>query len=160
VPFPAFLEQAIESFLQHASAEGAELLFGLVGTSFYRDGLVFSLPGIAPFKVARECSGIHSTLVLFITSFVAGQLFLRSSWKRLVLVLCVIPLGIVRNGFRILTIGELCLHVSPRMMYSPIHTHGGPIFFALSLVPFLLLLYFLRKSDLQKVPPTVFRDEL
>jgi hypothetical protein len=33
------------------------------------------------------------------------------------------------------------------MIDSPIHHHGGPIFFALSLVPFFLLLFFMRKWD-------------
>jgi hypothetical protein len=31
------------------------------------------------------------------------------------------------------------------MIDSPIHHHGGPLFFILSLVPFLVLLYLLKK---------------
>src|SRR5262249_56535760 len=37
----------------------------------YTQGLVFDLPGFS-LEVAPECSGIHSTLVLFITSLLAG----------------------------------------------------------------------------------------
>mgnify|MGYP003908365983 CR=1 FL=1 len=37
----------------------------------FRDGLVFKLPGIE-MQVAQECSGIRSSLVLFITGLVAG----------------------------------------------------------------------------------------
>jgi hypothetical protein len=33
------------------------------------------------------------------------------------------------------------------MINSPIHRRGGPIFFALSLIPFFLLLVFLRKRE-------------
>jgi hypothetical protein len=33
------------------------------------------------------------------------------------------------------------------MIDSPIHHQGGPLFFALSLIPFFLLLLFLRKSE-------------
>ena len=33
------------------------------------------------------------------------------------------------------------------MIDSPIHHHGGPIFFALSLIPFFLFLIWLRKSE-------------
>jgi len=61
--------------------------------------------------------------------------------------LVVIPLGILRNGFRIFVIGQLCVHIGPQMLYSAIHRQGGPLFFALSLVPFFLLLIVLRKSD-------------
>jgi exosortase/archaeosortase family protein len=100
--------------------------------------------------VAPECSGIRSTLVLFITSLVAGQLFLRSRWKRALFALAVIPLGIFRNAFRIVTIGELCIHVDPGFIDSPIHHRGGPIFFVISMVPFILLLYYLRKAEIHE----------
>ncbi len=146
VPFPTFVRNGIEVFFQHTSADAAWALLSLSGTPFFREGLAFHLPGI-DFQVAEECSGIRSSLVLFITGLLAGYLFLRSPWKRAVLALVVIPLGIVRNGFRIFTIGMLCAHVSPEMIHSPIHHRGGPIFFLLSLIPFFLILFFLRKSE-------------
>jgi exosortase C (VPDSG-CTERM-specific) len=152
VPFPVIVRDAIESFLQHRSADAAELLFGLAGTPLLRHGVDFQLPGFS-LQVAPECSGIRSSLVLFITSLVAGQLFLRSPWKRALFALVVIPLGIFRNAFRIVTIGELCVHVDPGFIDSPIHHRGGPVFFAISLIPFLLLLYYLRKTDVRKQEP-------
>jgi exosortase/archaeosortase family protein len=63
------------------------------------------------------------------------------------LALFVIPLAILRNGFRIFVIGELCVHVSHDMINSWIHRKGGPVFFVLSLIPFFLLLAWLRKSE-------------
>jgi exosortase C (VPDSG-CTERM-specific) len=146
VPFPLAVVDVIEAVLQHASAFCANVMFNLSGMSILRDGLQFQLPGIH-LEVAPECSGIHSTLVLFISSLVAGHLFLRGAMDRSVLALVVIPLGILRNGFRIWTIGELCVHVSPTMIDSPIHRRGGPLFFALSLIPFVLLLLWLRRRS-------------
>ena len=146
IPLPVFIRDGIETALQHGSAVVAAWMFTLWGTPFLRDGMVFNLPGFS-LEVAPECSGIHSTWILFITSLVAGYLILRRPWKRAVLCLAVIPLALLRNGFRVFVIGELCVHVSPRMIDSPIHHHGGPLFFVLSLVPFFLLLYFLRKSE-------------
>lgn len=150
VPVPTFLLDGIVLFLQHTSALAAWIMYKMVGIPVLLSDLTFTLPAGIGLHVAPECSGIHSTLVLFITSVVAGYLFLRSPWKRSVLVLAVIPLAILRNGFRIFTIGELCVHIGPQMIDSPIHHRGGPIFFALSLVPFFLLLYFLRRSDFKK----------
>jgi exosortase C (VPDSG-CTERM-specific) len=146
IPFPGFVERSIEGFLQRGSAPPAYWLFKIVGTPLYREGLIFQLPGMT-LQIAPECSGIRSSLVLFITSLVAGYLFLKSPWKRAILSIAVIPLALVRNGFRVFTIGELCVHVGPHMIDSPIHHHGGPIFFALSLVPFSILTFCLVKSD-------------
>lgn len=147
-PFPAVVTDALEAFLQHRSADAAELLFGLVGTPLLRHDVAFQLPGFS-LQVAPECSGIRSTLVLFITSLVAGQLFLRTPWKRALFALLVVPLGIFRNAFRIVTIGELCVHLDPSYIDSPIHHRGGPVFFVISMVPFLLLLWYLRRTDMK-----------
>lgn len=146
IPWPTAVIDAVEIGLQYASAEAANLLLTLSGTPFVRDGQVFQLPGIT-LQVAQECSGVRSSYVLFITSVLAGHLLLRTGWRRWVLALAVIPLGIVRNGFRILVISMLCVHVSPDMIDSPIHHRGGPIFFVLSLIPFFFLLLWLRKSE-------------
>jgi exosortase C (VPDSG-CTERM-specific) len=145
-PLPVFLRSWIESSLQYGSAMAALGMFSLTGTPVFYYDLNFQLPDIT-IQVAPECSGIHSTVALLITSLVAGHLFLRSNWRRSIVVIAVIPLALLRNGFRIFTIGELCVHIGPEMIHSYIHKKGGPVFFVLSLVPFLLLLYYLIKSD-------------
>ncbi len=145
-PMPTALTKGIEVVLQHGSAEVAHLLFNLSGTPNFRTDLLFELPRIS-LMVAPECSGIHSSLALFITSLVAGKLFLRASWRRVLLAVIVLPLALLRNGFRILTIGLLCVHIGPHMINSVIHHQGGPIFFALSLVPFGALLWWLRRAE-------------
>jgi exosortase C (VPDSG-CTERM-specific) len=149
VPFPTSLEQHLETFFQVGSAAAAHLFFQISGTPVLQQGTAFQLPGFS-FEVAPECSGIHSSLVLFITSFVAGHLLLRNLWSKAFLVLFVVPLAIIRNGIRIFTIGQLCIHVGPDMIHSYIHRRGGPIFFAGSLIPFFLLLFFLMKIESNK----------
>jgi len=146
VPLPDSAVEWLETTYKLASADAAHLFFVLSGTPVSRDGTVFQLPGIV-FEVGQECSGIHSSLALFITSLIASYLFLKSPWRRTVLVALVIPLGIIRNGFRIWVIGLLCVHLGGQMIHSIIHTHGGPLFFALSLVPLVLLLEYLRRQE-------------
>jgi exosortase C (VPDSG-CTERM-specific) len=148
VPWPTSMLVGVETALQHASAATAEAFFTMAGTPVDRDGLTIQLPGLGfPLFVAPECSGIHSSLVLLITSLLAGHLFLHTGWKRWLLALAVVPLGIARNGFRIATIGELCVRVSPTMIHSWVHKRGGPLFFVLSLVPLFFLLVALQRSD-------------
>ncbi|HEX3716468.1 MAG TPA: exosortase/archaeosortase family protein [Verrucomicrobiae bacterium] len=150
VPMPTAFVAGIDAFFQITSAWTAQLIFSLVGTATLRHGLQIDLPGVPALLVGPECSGIHSTLVLFMTALVAGYLFLRWSWTRAIFVIAVVPLAILRNGFRIWVIGELCVHISPAMIDSPIHRKGGPLFFALALIPFFLLLAFLRRRDFNK----------
>ena len=74
-------------------------------------------------------------------------MFLQSPWRRGVLVAVIIPLGILRNAFRILVIELLCLHVNPEAIDWPVHHKGGPYFFALSLIPLFALLWWLRRGE-------------
>jgi exosortase C (VPDSG-CTERM-specific) len=148
VPMPHAMEDALEMASKSAAAEVANVLFHLSGTPFLRSGAVFQLPNIT-IEVAQECSGIRSSWVLFMTSILAANLFLKTSWRRFALVAFVIPLGILRNGFRILVIGLLCVNVGPQMIHSVIHRRGGPLFFILSLIPFLLVLWWLRRRDVR-----------
>ena len=146
IPLPDGLVELLENGSKMASAEVANAFFLLTNTPMVRDGLVFQLPGIV-IEVAQECSGIRSSWVLLITSSLASYMFLNSPWRRAILVLLVIPLGFLRNGFRILVIGLLCVHIGPDMINSVVHHRGGPIFFVLSLIPLFLLLWWLRKGD-------------
>jgi exosortase C (VPDSG-CTERM-specific) len=146
IPLPDAAVNWLETASMLASADAAALYFELAGTPLVRDDTVFALPGIV-LRVGQECSGIRSSWVLFITSLLASHLFLNTQWRRIVLVAFVIPLGILRNGFRILVIGLLCVHVGPHMIDSVIHHRGGPFFFALSLIPLFLLLWWLRRQE-------------
>jgi exosortase C (VPDSG-CTERM-specific) len=146
IPLPDAVVDWLEKASMLASADAAAMYFDLTGTAMVRHGTVFELPGIV-LQVTQECSGIHSSWVLFIASLLASHVFLRTRWRRVVLVAFVIPLGILRNGFRILVIGLLCVHVGPQMIDSPIHHRGGPLFFALSLAPLFLLVWWLRRRE-------------
>lgn len=146
VPLPDAAAYWLERALVVASADAAALLFRLTGTPFWQDGTFLGLPGIV-LHVARECSGIRSTWVLFITSLLASHILLQSQWRRAALLTLVVPLGIFRNAFRIVVVGLLCVHVGPHMIDSPIHRRGGPIFFALSLVPLFLATIWLQRQE-------------
>ena len=151
VPLPDAAVNWLEKASMLASADAASLYFNLTDTPVVRDGTVFELPGIV-LRVAQECSGIRSSWVLFIAGLLASHVFLKTRWRRIALVAFVIPLGILRNGFRIFVIGQLCIRIGPHMIDSPIHHHGGPLFFALSLVPLFLLLWWFRRQE-QRLHP-------
>jgi exosortase C (VPDSG-CTERM-specific) len=155
VPLPLGVQHGMERFFQLGSAETAYLLLTLFGMPVFRTGTHFQLPGFS-LEVAPQCSGIHSSIVLIITSLLAGYLFLKSPWKRGILAAVVIPLALFRNGVRIFTIAQLCVQIGPQMIESPIHRRGGPVFFVLSLIPLFLLLSYLKKREDRE--PTAAKD--
>ena len=81
VPLPDAVVDWLEKASMLASAEAAAVFFNIAGTAMVRHGTVFELPGIA-IQVAQECSGIHSSWVLFISSLLASHLFLRTRWRK------------------------------------------------------------------------------
>jgi len=158
VPVPSLVQTWLNTFFQFTSAEVSYQLVRSANIPIFRPHpLTFELPTIE-LHVAPSCSGIRSSLVLLITSTVAGKLFLQSKWKRWLLVFFIIPLAIVRNGFRIFTISYLCANVGPHMIDHWIHHKGGPFFFGLSLIPFFALLYWLWKKEPKVQPAAAVED--
>src|SRR5947207_1423231 len=115
VPIPdSLLNQAI-SLLQTGSAEVTDAAFQLLGVPVLRTGFIFLLPGVT-IEVSKECSGIRSSLALLIMSLLAGHLFLRSVRTKAVLILATLPLIVLKNGVRIVTLSLLSIYVDPRFL--------------------------------------------
>jgi len=146
VPIPEPALSKIIFLLQEGSADAAGWFFKLGGIPYYRRDFVFVLPGVA-IRVAEECSGIRSSLALLITTALAGHLFLKSTWKKLLLCAVVIPLAVLKNGLRIMTLSTLAIYVNPSFLYGNLHRRGGIVFFTIALVPIIILLGLLQKSE-------------
>ncbi len=93
--------------------------------------------------VARECSGIRSSMALLITGLLAAYLVIPSWWKRLLVVAVILPLAVFKNGVRIVAITLLAIYVDDGFMTGDLHSRGGVLFFIFSLAllfPFILVL--------------------
>lgn len=147
IPLPMSLLNPLVTSLQHASAEAADVILGLSGVSYYRNGLVFEFSNVT-IRVAEVCSGIRSSLSLFVLSIVAGYLFLRGSKHRLMLALSVFPVTVFKNAFRIVTITLLANYVDTRFLTGHwIHRSGGMLFLAASIVMFIPIVWGLRRNE-------------
>jgi exosortase len=133
VPMPNALIEFPLSVVRHGSSEMCSLKFNLADVPFLRNGFVFVLPTIS-IEVAKECSGIHSTLALLIVSLVAGHLFLAPLWKKILLLLFALPIVCITNGLRIAGLTLLSVYVDPRFMHGSLHRDGGIGFCALALL--------------------------
>ena len=152
IPLPErFLNWTIE-LLQRGSTEISYLLFNMVGVPALKQGFVISVPGIS-IEVAAECSGIRSSLALLITCLLAAHLYLRTPWKIAVFILLVLPLSIIKNGIRIVTLTLLSLYVDPRFLTGSFHRDGGFVFFLLALLLLFPVFLALERSENHPIGP-------
>jgi len=154
VPIPSTILDKPVTAVQYGSTEVCSLIFSLVGVPVFRQGTVLSLPNIS-IEVAKECSGIHSTLALFIVSLLAGHFFLSSSWKKVALVLFTLPIVCVTNGLRIALLTLLAVYVDASFLYGNLHRSGGIGFFLVAIALLFGILWLLRRGE----HPTSLRED-
>lgn len=132
--------------LQEGSTDVSYFLFNAVGVPVLRKGFVLALPSVT-IEVATECSGIRSSIALFITCLLAAHFYLRTWWKILLFVLLVFPLVVIKNGIRIATLTLLSIYVDPSFLHGRLHHEGGFVFFILALLLLLPVFLLLEKSE-------------
>ena len=146
VPVPEPLLSRSIHLLQVGSAQSTAALFSLFGIPYLQNDLIFSLPGVA-IRVAEECSGIRSTLALLIMTVLAAHMFLRTTWKQVLVCLLAVPLSIAKNGLRIATLSALAVYVNPGFLFGKLHEYGGMFFFAAAFLPLAFLFVFLQRHE-------------
>jgi len=150
-PLPDAWRERVIVFLQHGSAIIADWFFNAANIPYTRDGVIIVLPSVT-IEIAQECSGIRSSLILFIAGLVLGHLFLRKIQSKIVLVLLLVPLTIIKNAFRIFTLSTLGMYVNPSFLTGRLHHQGGIVFFGVAFVALWGIVWILQKIEGQPVP--------
>jgi exosortase len=144
-PPDSWLNYAIY-LLQKGSADIAEFIFDLAGVPALREGFVFHLAHLS-IEVAKECSGIRSSLALLILALLAGHLYLQTFWKKAVFVIVGLIIMIVKNGIRIATLTILAQYVDSSFLYGRLHHEGGVVFFLIGLALLLPVFWWLQRGE-------------
>ena len=152
VPVPFDLMDKIISVLQTGSSEATYALFKLFDVPMFRDGVRFELPGVG-IEVAKECSSIHSAWALFITGLLVAHMFLKSIQSKLCLSILTVPVAMLTNAVRIVTLWFLGTHVDPSFLTGNLHHRGGILFSLISLSILMTCLFLLRKTEHLPVEP-------
>jgi exosortase len=153
IPIPSGVMNSMISVLQSGSTGLTHLAFVALGVPVIREGFVLSVPG-ATIEVARECSGINSTIALLITTLLLAHESLQSNWHRLVLLFIALPMSIMKNAIRIVTLTMLAIRVDPSFLTGRLHHQGGFVFFLLTLAimyPVWKKLYNAEKKDRERL---------
>ena len=146
IPIPSFVQDKLVLSLQTGSEAVAYWLFSALGVPVFERGFVLRLPRLE-IEVAQECSGIRSSVALLITTLVAGEFLLQSFWKKSLLLLSAIPILILKNGVRIVTISLLTIYIDPAFLHGSLHTSGGIVFYLLALLALFPILVVLRSAE-------------
>jgi len=147
VPIPASVLDSFSAALQNGSAACSYALLQLCGVSVYRQGTMFVIPGLE-FNIAPECSGIRSACAFLMVALLAGRLFLRSPWARIISVISTIPIAILKNAVRIAVTTSLGAFVDHSFIDGPFHhQYGGLIFAPVDALLFIPLLWALQKIE-------------
>lgn len=146
VPAPQPAIDQVIALLQRGSAALAYSLFSIIGVPAIRDGMTISLPHLT-IEVAPECSGIRSSVSLLILTLAGSNLYLRSVYNKILLVSLVIPLTILKNAIRIVTLSALAIYVDPIFINGPIHHQGGILFFFVALAMLLPVVILMRRRE-------------
>lgn len=146
MPLPEATADKIIGFLQLQSAALSYHLFSLIGVPVYRDGIMLTVPGVT-IEVAKECSGINSSVALLLTALLVAWQTLRTPSRRIILVLLALPLSIIKNAVRIVMLTLLALYVDPSFLTGRLHHQGGFVFFILALALFYPIWLLLQKTE-------------
>jgi exosortase len=146
VPIPAAIIDWLTAFLRDGSTELVAIMFRATGVPVLRDGYFFHLPGQS-IEVAKECSGIRSSLCLMLLTVVIAHESLRGNARRAVLLLSTIPIVILKNGIRIVSLTLLAIYVDPSFLTGPLHHQGGIVFFLIGMAILVPIIALLRKGD-------------
>jgi exosortase len=147
VPLPPAALDAVIVFLQKGSTEATAVVFSLIGMPAFREGFLFALPGLS-IEVAKECSGIRSSLALMISGLAMAHLLLRRVWTRALFLFLIVPLAIVKNAFRIVLLSWLGVYVDRTFITgSTLHSSGGIPIFVASLGVLGAMVWLLRRHE-------------
>jgi len=155
IPFPEAILDRIIYVLQAGSADVAEVIFDWSGVPALREGFIFRLPRVS-IEVAKECSGIRSSMALLILALLVAHFSFSRFWKKAVFVIAGLLMMVVKNGVRIATLTILASYVDPDFLYGRLHREGGVVFFLIGLGLLLPFYWFLRRGE---APPPLVRSE-
>jgi exosortase len=146
VPIPEFVIDRAIFALQAGSSDVAYGLLWILNVPVLKEGFILRLP-IVNLEVAKECSGIRSSIALLLTVLVASEFLLRSGWRKVLFVVSIIPILVIKNGVRIVTIYLLTAYVNPAFLHGWLHTSGGIVFYLLGLVALIPVAALLRRGE-------------
>jgi exosortase len=116
------------------------------GISIFREGNVLSLPGDVSLFVAEACSGITSLITLIPLGVFIAYFSDSVTWRRVAIVVAVIPIGLAGNLLRVILTVMLSIEVSVDFATKgPLHEWAGVLTYVIGCLALLAVGNLLRR---------------
>ncbi|MHC4808778.1 MAG: exosortase/archaeosortase family protein [Planctomycetota bacterium] len=139
--------QIITEELQDFTAVGAELVLSVTGTTVTREGntIYVLLDGgeMHPLNIAQACSGMRTLMAFMALGVAMAYTGLSRWWQRSLLVVLGIPVAIIVNILRVITLGYLSMY-DPGLAAGDFHSLVGMVWLVPAFLLFLLVLWVVR----------------
>lgn len=145
IPLPAF--QQATTHLQLIATQMAHHGSSLFGVETYTQGTTVLPTGgdWKPLSIAHGCSGIRSLMALLMVSAAWAYVARMALWKRFLLFASAVPLAILGNALRVVSIFVIAEYGDPEWAVNTWHDWSGLLLF----YPFSMLLLFLLHTTLE-----------
>jgi exosortase D (VPLPA-CTERM-specific) len=151
-PPPNFIYNNLSLKLKLISSRISVAIIQAVGMAAYREGNVIDL-GFTKLQVVDACSGLRYLVPLVVLSLLVAYFYKDDWWKRIVLVLSAIPISILVNGLRIVSVALLYPIWGPKVAEGFFHDFSGWLIFMVSVGILLFETWILRKVGKPYVIP-------
>jgi len=139
--------EIITQELQDITAVGAEAILAVSGIEVTREGntifVLLANGDMHPLNIAQACSGMRTLMAFMALGVAMAYTGLSRWWQRGLLVALGIPVAIVVNVLRVITLGYLSLH-DPALAAGDFHSFIGLVWLIPAFVIFLGLLWVVR----------------
>jgi exosortase len=133
-----FLDEFVGFPLRMLVAKGATGTLNWLGITAFRYGTgIYS--SVFRFDVADPCSGIRSLMALTTVTAAYAYVTQRAQWKRWVLFLSAMPLAVLGNMARVISIAQVAQVYGQQLATKTYHDYSGYIVFGVALSSMVII---------------------
>jgi exosortase len=154
IPLPTAVFERLEFPLRMATSGTSEALIRAANIPVTRDGNLLDLGNIV-LEVARECSGIRSTIALVTIGLVFGYVPESRTWQRLLVAALTIPVVIVTNSIRVAATAVSTHYYGPAAATGFVHDFYGWLAFGLAFGSMFMIHRFVVRIASARRPHTL-----
>lgn len=143
IPIPEIIFNQITFPLQLLASDYAARVINALGIPALREGNVIELAQMK-LQVVEACSGIRSLMSLATLAVTYAAFAETQWWRRVLLVVSVVPIAIVSNAARVAGTGVMAYHRGPEAAEGFQHAFSGWIVFIVALVLLMIVARLLR----------------